>query len=48
EGIKANKLSIAKYLVTDAPAFDPRHPDAFENFQVPLSPLVTDVKPLGS
>ena len=48
EGIKADKLGIAKYLVTDVPAFDPRHPDAFESFQVPPSPLVTDVKPLGS
>src|SRR3989440_6911372 len=48
EGIKANKLDIVKYLVTDLPAFDPRHPDAFESFQVPVSPLVTDIKPLGS
>jgi len=48
EGIKANRLGIIKYLVTDLPAFDPRHPDAFESFQVPVSPLVTDIKPLGS
>ena len=48
EGIKANRLGIVKYLVTDSQAFDPRHPDTFESFKVPPSPLVTDVKPLGS
>ena len=48
DGIKANKLAIAKYLVTDMPRFDPRHPDSFESFKVPASPLMSDVKPLGS
>lgn len=47
-GIKANKLRIAKYLVTDVPPFDPTHPDPIESFTVPPSPLSTDVKPLGS
>jgi len=48
EGIKANKLGLVKYLVTDVPRFDPAHPDSFESFKVPASPLVTDAKPLGS
>jgi hypothetical protein len=48
EGIKADKLGIAKYLVGDVPPFDPNHPDAPESFTVPPSPLSTDIKPLGS
>ena len=48
EGIKANKLGMAKYLVKDVPSFDPRRPDPLESFSVPPSPLSTDVKPLGS
>ena len=48
EGIKANKLGIAKYLVTDVPRFDPSRPEPFESFTVPASPLMTDVKPLGN
>ncbi len=48
EGIRSNKLGIAKYLVKDAPRFDPSRPDLFENFKIPPSPLQTDVKPPGS
>ena len=48
EGIRANKLGIAKYLVTDVPRFDASRPDLFESFTVPPSPLSTNVKPLGS
>jgi lysophospholipase L1-like esterase len=47
-GIKANKLGIAKYLVKDVPTFNPSHPDPFEGFNIPPSPLSTDVKPLGN
>jgi hypothetical protein len=47
-GIKAAKLGIAKYLVTDVPPFDATHPDPFESFSVPSSPLGTEMKPLGS
>ncbi|MXV17350.1 rhamnogalacturonan acetylesterase [Hufsiella ginkgonis] len=47
EGIKANKLSLAKYLVK-RPAFDPRHPDAFAEFKWPESPKVSLVKPDGN
>jgi lysophospholipase L1-like esterase len=38
EGIRSAKLGIAKYLVTDTPAFDPSRPDPFESFSVPASP----------
>jgi len=48
EGIKSSKLGIVKYLVTDVPRFDPGHPDPFETFRVPPSPLITDAKPLGN
>jgi lysophospholipase L1-like esterase len=48
EGIKENKLAIAKYLVKDVPAFDPGHPDAIATFDVPASPNSTDVKPTGN
>jgi lysophospholipase L1-like esterase len=48
ERIRANKLGIVKYLVTDVPRFEPSHPDPFENFKIPASPPAADVKPLGS
>jgi lysophospholipase L1-like esterase len=48
EGIKMNKLDIMKYLVSDFPKFNPSHPDPFEGFKIPASPLIAEVKPLGS
>jgi lysophospholipase L1-like esterase len=48
EGIKANKLGIAKFLVDDVPAFDPSRPDPVETFNVPASPQSTTVKPEGN
>jgi lysophospholipase L1-like esterase len=48
EGIKTANLGIAKYLVNDAPKFDPSKPDAIESFRLPASPVMTTVKPLGS
>ena len=48
EGIRVNKLGIAKDLVTDVPRFIPSHPDPFEQFKIPPSPLNANVKPLGS
>ncbi len=38
EGIKQNKLGITKFLDADVHTFDPSHPDAFDQFQVPASP----------
>ncbi len=48
EGIKANKLDLMKYLVTDLPAFDPGHPDSMDAFKLPASPQTTKIKPPGS
>ena len=48
EGIKANKLGIAKYLMSGLPVFDPAHPDPLTAFAIPPSPAFTDVKPLGN
>jgi lysophospholipase L1-like esterase len=48
EGIKANKLGIAKFLVDDVPAFDPSRPDPVETFDMPASPDSTMVKPEGN
>jgi len=48
EGIRATKLGLAKFLVTDVPPFDPSRPDALESFSLPPSPLVNNTKPLGS
>ena len=49
EGIKANKLSIARFLVDEAwTAFDPAHPDPIESFRVPASPMPTTRAPDGN
>ncbi|MCD9185330.1 MAG: rhamnogalacturonan acetylesterase [Pyrinomonadaceae bacterium] len=46
--LKKQKMPLAKYLVRDFPDFDPKNPDPFENFRLPASPLITDIKPLGN
>jgi len=48
EGIKAANLGLVKFLVTDVSKFDPAHPDPIASFSIPVSPLNTDVKPLGN
>lgn len=48
EGIKANKLGLMKYLMTDLGAFDPSHPDPIDNFKLPASPQSTKIRPPGS
>jgi lysophospholipase L1-like esterase len=45
EGIKANKLGIAKYLVERLPAFDPAHPDSLDTWNFPASPLMQPPTP---
>jgi lysophospholipase L1-like esterase len=40
EGIKADKLGIAKYLVEGLPTFDPAHPDSLDTWNFPASPLM--------
>lgn len=48
EGIKANRLGVARYLDREVKAFDPRRPDPVESFRVPASPQTGDVKPFGN
>lgn len=48
EGIKANKLGIAKYLVEGLPTFDPAHPDSLENWSLSASPLMQPPTPVTS
>jgi lysophospholipase L1-like esterase len=39
EGIKENKLELARYLALDAKAFDPSKPDGVKTFVMPASPM---------
>ena len=48
EGIRANRLAIVKYLVSEVSRYDPNRPDRFETFKVPASPQYTHNKPLGN
>ena len=48
EGIKADKLGLAKYLTPDVPAFDPSRPDPVDAWHLPASPEATATKPDGN
>lgn len=48
EGVKLNRLGVAKHLAKDVTSFDPRRPDPLESFRIPASPLRTKLKPLGN
>jgi lysophospholipase L1-like esterase len=48
EGIRQNKLDLAKELRPDVPRFDPSKPDSIEAFDVPASPKTEAEKPLGN
>ena len=48
EGIKADKLALAKSLVPGLPAFDPARPDPADAWRLPASSLAPAVKPDGS
>jgi lysophospholipase L1-like esterase len=48
EGIKTNKLGIARYLVDDIQPFDPAEPDPFEEWSLPASLFTTITNPDGS
>src|SRR5439155_18247136 len=48
EGIKANKLPLAKSIVDDVPSFDPAHPDPVDQFNMPESPQHDTTKPDGN
>jgi lysophospholipase L1-like esterase len=47
EGIKANRLDLAKYIVDDYKTFDPAHPDPPEAFKLAASPGRSNVPPRG-
>ena len=46
EGIRQNKLPIAKYLF-EMPAFDPAHPDPVAKFDIPAEPAAAVQRPYG-
>jgi lysophospholipase L1-like esterase len=48
EGIKENKLALAKHLAADHAPFDPTRPDELANFHIPASPMRNSVKPEGN
>jgi lysophospholipase L1-like esterase len=48
EGIKQDKLPLAKSIVADFGDFDPARPDAVDTYEMPASPMFSDVKPLGN
>jgi lysophospholipase L1-like esterase len=48
EGIQQDKLPLAKFIVRDFGNFDPTEPDDVNKFEMPASPNVSAVKPLGN
>ncbi len=48
EGVRSNRLPLAKYLTGDLRPFDPARPDPVASFKLPPSPLATETKPLGN
>jgi lysophospholipase L1-like esterase len=48
EGIKQDKLPLAKFIVDDFGDFDPAKPDDVNQFEMPASPAVSQEKPLGN
>jgi lysophospholipase L1-like esterase len=48
EGIRANNLPLAKFIVDDYKPFDPAHPDSPEKYDVPASPGRSNVPPRGN
>ncbi len=48
QGLRDNKLGIAKDIVDDFKGFDPAHPDPLEAFVLPASPTRSSQRPLGN
>ena len=48
EGIKQDKLPLAKFIVDDFKDFDPAHPDPVDQFQMSASPVRSSAKPPGN
>ncbi|MDQ6608582.1 MAG: GDSL-type esterase/lipase family protein [Bacteroidota bacterium] len=47
-GIKQNVPVLAKFLKPNLPAFNPAHPDAFEDWHLPASAFIGMIKPDGN
>jgi lysophospholipase L1-like esterase len=47
EGVRANGLGLAQYIVADYRAFDPAHPDPPGAFDVPADPTRSSAAPRG-
>jgi len=48
KGIQSSDLALKKYLKDDLDAFDVRHPDAFKNWTLPVTPMFSEAKPYGN
>jgi lysophospholipase L1-like esterase len=48
EGVRANKLDLARFIVPDYKPFDPAHPDPPEAFDLPASPRIARMPPRGN
>jgi lysophospholipase L1-like esterase len=48
QGIRDDKLDLAKFIVDDFKPFDPAHPDPISSVRVPPSPKVSTTAPSGS
>jgi lysophospholipase L1-like esterase len=48
EGVKANRLKLAKHLAKDVRTFDPARPDPASSWSLPASPQATSTKPEGN
>ncbi len=48
EGIKQSSLPLTKSIVPDFGDFDPARPDDVATFEMPVSPIHSDEKPLGN
>jgi lysophospholipase L1-like esterase len=49
EAIRTQNLSLAKYLTSDAPEFDPAHPGSLDDIKIPAEPRNgPTTKPFGS
>lgn len=48
EGIREDNLPLAKFIADDFRGFDPAHPDPVADFEMPASPVVSALKPLGN
>jgi lysophospholipase L1-like esterase len=48
QGIRDNKLGIAREILDDFQGFDPAHPDPLESFTLPARPARPSQRPLGN